>query len=148
MELTLGWHNLGSEFFLLSHFDKGEVFTRGKLKGATLESPGTMDWNNLATKVGPRFSVDDALYVANTGNKFDKYIAKVNKKALKNAAKNEQKFITGKKKGWKGVLAGYDADPWVMYNLDNPNWNPYVTAAFDSLFDKKMLFLQNSVGFL
>jgi len=135
IELTLGWHNLGNEFFLVAKgaeqdFSVGDRIKGNKLKRSTLNAPGGIDLTdlNLGSEYNDVWGVD-------TFKKFDKWIDKKTKKALKKAAKSYQKDTTGKRRGWKVVYMDWQGgDIWELYQND-----PFVAASFNKIFDGKKI---------
>jgi len=138
IDLTLGWHNL-QEFFLVDSNEGDSVFeidTRiktGLLKGSVLGDP----LNNLVNPYVPiklaDLGFDETLvdmWRLDTHKKFNKWINKKSKKALKSAAKQFQKDEYGSKKGWKEKYREWKLeDLWELYNEES-----FVAAAFDKKF--------------
>ncbi|MEN8211926.1 MAG: PEP-CTERM sorting domain-containing protein [Thermodesulfobacteriota bacterium] len=139
-ELTLGWHNL-DDFFLIdtnaeSTFYTNDKIKKGKLKSSFLTGPGDihLDELDLNSPVIDVWSVE-------TKNKFNKWVKKKSKKALKSAAKGQQRFETGKKRGWKKVYRSWQQDfkddPGSLWELYGDN--EFVFTAFNKKFEGKKI---------
>ena len=147
IELTLGWHNLiADDFYLIDAMDTfvplGDTIKSGKLNRSILGAAGG---DGITLK---NFGLGDEMTGAGYGGvwkldtkpKFEKWIAKKYKKALKRGSKQYQKDDTGKKSGWKSTSLwnSTSEEIWGMYLAGNK----YVTPYFDDMFNERAFKLE------